>query len=210
MTHFESQKGELETARGTISVASFYTPEHIEALSFKGSFRLHPHYSPIISSKKSLIRVAAEPDANVTLATTPAGDIVGFGILQYPDPDDRWVRVGHRVMMELSVVEVSRTWRGGGLASKILEYALAHPLKDDKILYMVGYSWTWDIAGSGLPIMAYRDMMIGLFAGFGFALRQTNEPNIMMRPENMFMVKIGANVTDAVGRRLKQVQFNLD
>jgi hypothetical protein len=32
----------------------------------------------------------------------------------------------------------------------------------------------------------------------------------MMRPENMFMVKIGANVSQAVQRRLKQVQFNLD
>jgi acetoin utilization protein AcuA len=210
MTHFESQQGELETAQGTVFVASFYTPDNLESLSFKRSFQMHPHYSPIISSKKSLMRIAGEPDANVTLATTVDGDIVGFGILQYPDPDERWVRVGERVMMELSVVEVSRAWRGGGLAKKILEYALAHPLQDEKIFYMVGYSWTWDIAGSDLPIMAYRDMMIGLFAGFGFGLRQTNEPNIMMRPENMFMVRIGTNVTEAVRRRLKQVQFNLD
>ncbi len=210
MTHFVSQKGELETAQGTISIASFYSPEHLASLSFKRSFQMHPHYSPIISSKENLIRIAGEPDANVTLATTAEGNIVGFGILQYPDPDERWVRVGDRVMMELSVIEVSRAWRGGGLARKILEYALAHPLKEEKILYMVGYSWTWDIAGSGRPIMAYRDMMISLFDGFGFALRQTNEPNIMMRPENMFMVRIGTNVDEAVQRRLKQVQFNLD
>ena len=210
MTHFESQKGELETDQGTLSIASFYTPDSIAPLSFKRAFQMHPHYNPIISSKESLVRIAGEPDANVTLATTAAGDIVGFGILQYPEPDERWLRVGNRVMMELSVVEVSRDWRGGGLARKILEYALAHPLKEEKILYMVGYSWTWDIEGSGLPIMAYRDMMISLFSGFGFSLRQTNEPNIMMRPENMFMVRIGAHVTAAVSRRLKQVQFNLD
>jgi len=210
MTRFESKTDEVQTDQGNITVASFYTPEKIEALAFKRSFQLHPHYSPIISSKNSFIKIAAEPDANVTLATTAAGDIVGFGILQYPDPDERWVRVGDRVMMELSVVEVSRAWRSGGLAKKILELALDHPLQNDKILYMVGYSWTWDIEGSGLPIMAYRDMMIGLFAQFGFSLRQTNEPNIMMRPENMFMVKIGGNVSEAVVRRLKQVQFNLD
>jgi len=210
MTRFTPKTGTVQTDQGTITVASFFTPEEIAALGFKRSFQLHPHYSPIISSKKSLMKIAAEPDTNVTLATTAAGDIVGFGILQYPDPDERWVRVGDRVMMELSVVEVSRAWRSGGLAKKILELALDHPLKEDKILYMVGYSWAWDIAGSNLPIMAYRDMMIGLFAGFGFALRQTNEPNIMMRPENMFMVKIGANVSEAVERRLKQVQFNLD
>jgi len=210
MTRFKPQKDKVQTDQGTITVASFYTPEDIAVLGFKRSFQLHPHFSPIISSKDSLIRIAAEPDANITLATTPTGDIVGFGILQYPDPDERWVRVGERVMMELSVVEVSRAWRSGGLAKKILELALDHPMKEDKILYMVGYSWTWDIEGSNLPIMAYRDMMIGLFAGFGFSLRQTNEPNIMMRPENMFMVKIGANVSEAVVRRLKQVQFNLD
>jgi len=210
MTRFEPKTGEVQTDQGAITVASFYTPEDIAALAFKRSFEMHPHYSPIISSKQSLMKIAATPDANVTLATTSAGDIVGFGILQYPDPDERWVRVGDRVMMELSVVEVSRTWRGGGLAKKILELALDHPLKADKILYMVGYSWTWDIEGSGLPIMGYRDMMIGLFAEFGFSLRQTNEPNIMMRPENMFMVKIGSQVSEQVAYRLKQVQFNLD
>ena len=210
MTHFAPQKGELETDQGTISVASFYTPENIAALSFRNAFQMHPHYNPIISSKESLMRIAAEQDTNVTLATTAEDAIVGFGILQYPEPGERWLRVGDRVMMELSVVEVSCDWRGGGLAGKILEYALNHPLKEDKILYMVGYSWTWDISGSGLAIMEYRDMMIGLFEKFGFTLRQTNEPNIMMRPENMFMVRMGANVTAAVGKRLKQVQFNLD
>ena len=210
MTHFDPQKGELETDQGKISIASFYTPASIETLSFRRSFQKYSHYNPIISSKKSLAKIAAEPDANVTLATTPEGDIIGFGILQYPSPDERWVRVGDRVMMEVSVIEVSRSWRGGGLARKILEYVLAHPLKDDKILYMVGYSWTWDLEGSRLRTMSYRDMMIDLFAGFGFTLRQTNEPNIMMRPENMFMVKIGANIPDQVRKRLKQVQFNLD
>ena len=210
MKRFESQKSEHATDQGILSVASFYTSEDIAGLTFKRTFQMHPHYNPIISSKESLMRIAAEPDANVTLATTSEGAIAGFAILQYPDPDERWVRVGDRVMMELSVIEVSRDWRGGGLARKILEMALDHPLKEDKILYMVGYSWTWDIEGSGLPIMTYRDMMIGLFAGFGFALRQTNEPNIMMRPENMFMVRIGNRVSEEVQRRLKQVQFNLD
>ena len=46
------------------------TPDRIAALSFKRAFQLHPHYNPIISSKKSFIKIAAEPDANVTLATT--------------------------------------------------------------------------------------------------------------------------------------------
>jgi hypothetical protein len=32
----------------------------------------------------------------------------------------------------------------------------------------------------------------------------------MMRPENMFMVRIGDAVDAAVCQRLKQVQFNLD
>ena len=210
MTYFSPLKGAVQTDQGNISIASFYTPESIKVLSFSGSFQKHPHYNPIISSKMSLMKIAGEPDANVTLATTPEGGIVGFGILQYPAPDERWIRVGEKIMMEVSVIEVDRLWRGCGLAGKILEYVLAHPLADDKIIYMVGYSWTWDIEGSGLPIMAYRDMMIDLFAGFGFKILQTNEPNIMMRPENMFMVKIGANISDQVQKRLKQVQFNLD
>ena len=64
--------------------------------------------------------------------------------------------------------------------------------------------------GTGLSPMDYRNMMIRLFAGQGFRTYQTNEPNVMMRPENLFMARIGDNVSEPVQRRFKMVRFNID
>ncbi len=93
-------------------------------------------------------------------------------------------------MMEVAVVEVTRAWAKQASSGKLLELVTDHPLKEDKIFYMVGYSWTWDPEESGGSVMEYRNMMIRLFSRVGFKIFQTNEPNIMMRPENLFMAKI--------------------
>jgi len=106
------------------------------------------------------------------------------------------------------VIEVSRPWRGCGLAKALLEMLVDHPLAEDRIIYMVGYSWTWDL--EGMPAIQYREMMIRLFSHFGFQVFQTNEPNVMMHPENLFMARIGANISEATVRRFKMVRFNMD
>jgi acetoin utilization protein AcuA len=87
---------------------------------------------------------------------------------------------------------------------------LDHPLKEARIFYMVGYSWTWDLDGSLMAAMDYREMMIHLFSVFGFEVLQTNEPNVLLRPENLFMARIGKNISEANQKRFKQVRFNLD
>jgi acetoin utilization protein AcuA len=199
-----------DTERGRISITSFCSPEAIESLAFKRAFGMHPYYNPIVSTKQSLIQAANDADANVTIAATDDGDIVGFGILTYPGPEERWHRVGDRLMMEVAVIEVSRPWRSMGLSRKILAMVLDHPLKEDRIYYMVGYSWTWDLDGSAMAAMDYREMMIHLFSVFGFEVLQTNEPNVVLRPENLFMARIGKNISEANQKRFKQVRFNLD
>jgi acetoin utilization protein AcuA len=75
---------------------------------------------------------------------------------------------------------------------------------------MVGYSWTWDMEGKQLQPMAYRDMMINLFSPHGFKIFQTNDPNIMLRPENVFMARIGSEVPDNIQKLFKLVRFNMD
>lgn len=210
MTPTHQKRAFLQTTRGRVSLTSFCSPEDIEALAFKRAFGKHPHYNPIVSTKESLVRAAGGSDANVTIAATDDGDIVGFGILTYPAPEERWHRVGNQIMMEVAVIEVSRPWRSMGLSGKILSMVLDHPLVEDRIFYMVGYSWTWDIEGSKMATMEYREMMIHLFSAFEFKVLQTNEPNVMLRPENLFMARIGRNISDAIRRRLKMVQFNMD
>jgi len=192
----------------TATIRSFCGPDEILALDFDPAFKRFAQYDPIISDKESLARKARAPDANVVLTLSPEETIIGFAVLAYPDPDERWVRVGEKVMMEVMVIEVSRPWRGRGLAKAQLELLLDHPLLEDRIIYMVGYSWTWDL--EGMAPMTYRDMMIRLFSHFGFQVFQTNEPNVMMHPENLFMARIGANISEETVRRFKMVRFNMD
>ncbi|MFC1580430.1 hypothetical protein ACFL4N_05895 [Thermodesulfobacteriota bacterium] len=146
----------------------------------------------------------------MTLAFTDENEVVGFGILRYPSPDERWTRVGPQIMMEISIIEVSRPWRGMGLSRKILELLMVHPLKEKRIIYMVGYSWTWDLVGKGMTPMGYRNMLIQIFSRNGLQVFQTNEPNISLRTENVFMARIGAGISEETKKRFKWVRFNLD
>jgi acetoin utilization protein AcuA len=110
--------------RGTVSVRPFRAPEDIAGLTLTETFKEYVRYHPIIFRKESLARAAALPDANVVLAVSDDKKIVGFAILKYPAPDERWARVGDRVMMELAVVEVGREWRGTGVGKTLLRMAL--------------------------------------------------------------------------------------
>jgi len=207
-TGFEQNQAECATCRGKVMVGSFCKADEIQSLSFIEAYTKYAGYRSIVSKKETLIKAASRPDTNVTLAFTPDGRIVGFGILEYPHPGERWERVGDRIMMEISVIEVGRPWRSLGISKEILRLLVDHPRKETKIFYMVGYSWTWDLEGS--TAVDYRNMLISIFSQQGFKSFQTNEPNIMMRPENLFMARIGANISTSTRERFKQVRFDLD
>jgi len=204
----DQKQVEWSTRRGKIIVSSFCGPDEIASLSFIEAYTKYAGYRSIVSRKETLIKAASQPDANVTLAFTPDGEIVGFGILEYPHPGERWQRVGDRIMMEVSVIEIGRPWRSLGISKEILRFLVDHPPKEGKIFYMVGFSWTWDL--EGISAMDYRNMLITIFSQQGFKTFQTNEPNIMMRPENLFMARIGANISASIQKRFKQVRFDLD
>ncbi len=112
-------------------------------------------------------------------------------------------------MMEIKVIEVCRTWRSVGIAPRLLEMMLRHPQIEDKIIYMVGYSWTWDLAGTHLTAGQYREKLFDLFQPHGFQEYETNEPNVSLKPENMLMCRIGKNITQVVKDRFKWLRFGL-
>jgi acetoin utilization protein AcuA len=193
-----------------VSVRSFLSPDEIARLSFTESMPKYARYRPLVQNKNILINAASGPDANVTLAIAPDRRIVGVGILQYPSPEERWNEVGDRLVMEVSAVEVSGPWRSQGLSRHILRLLVDHPLKEERIFYMVGFSWTWDIDGKGMTAMEYRNMLIKIFGGEAFRMYQTNEPNVMLRPENLFMARIGDRISEEVRKRFKWVRFGLN
>ena len=59
---------------------------------------------------------------------------------------------------------------------------------------MVGYSWTWDLGGSDMSTTEYRTMLLKLGSLHEFSEFKTNDPNVLLRPENLFMARIGGKV----------------
>jgi acetoin utilization protein AcuA len=200
---------ERSTVQGPICVRAFCTPAEIRGYRFDEQFRAYARYKSIITKLETLEAHAAVSGTNVTLALTPNGHIIGFGVLGYPNPDERWSRLGRGVMMEVKVIEVGRAWRKFKITNDLMNMMLRHPRLEEMIVYMVGYSWTWDLDGTGLTALQYRNMLIHIFESHGFQQFQTNEPNICLRPENLFMGRVGANVPSETQKAFKWLLFGI-
>jgi acetoin utilization protein AcuA len=199
----------LSTQRGELRILSFCTAEQIRNLNFDRQFGTHAHFRSLYTKRESLEEKALLPDANVVLAVAGKAHIVGFAVLAYPDPEERWSELAPNVMMEVNAIEVSRDWRGQKIAPGLVRMTMAHPSIEEKIAYFVGYSWTWDLDGNRMSAQQYRQMMVYLFEPFGFQEYQTNEPNICLKPENIFMGRIGRSVSAEVQNRFKWLRFGL-
>jgi acetoin utilization protein AcuA len=200
---------QLTAPMGAVTIRSFCSSEEIRQTMFNPQFSSHAQYRSLYTRRQSLEDNAEQPDTNVTLALTDGNLIVGFGVLAYPEAGERWAELEPQIMMEVKAIETCRVWRSQGLAKGILSMLLHHPFVEDKIVYMVGYSWTWDLDGSKKTAQQYRRMLIRLFEPFGFVEYQTNEPNICLKPENVFMGRVGKNVSSAVQDHFKWLRFGM-
>ena len=199
----------VSTSLGELRIRSFCTPDEIRQLSFDRQFGTHAHYRSLYTKRESLERKAEQPDTSVVLAIADSKRIVGFGVLAYPDPEERWARLAPNLMMEINAIEVSREWRSKKVARGIVQMMNVHPKIDDKVAYFVGYSWTWDLDGNRMTAQQYRQMMARLFEPFGFEEYQTNEPNICLKSENIFMARIGENVSKELQNQFKWLRFGM-
>ncbi len=184
------------------------TPEEIKCYSFDPQFGMHAQYKSLYTKRETLEANALEKNANVTLALEEK-NIIGFGVLNYPEVGERWLELGQGIMMEVKAIEVCRRYRSLGIAAKIIEMLLMPTRVQEIIVYMVGYSWTWDLDGTGNSAVAYRNMLIRLFEPFGFHEMQTNEPNICLKPENLFMARIGTEVSTEIQQQFKWLRFGV-
>jgi acetoin utilization protein AcuA len=204
----QQEKVLFHASEQEVYLRSFCQAEEIREYAFDKQFGTHAQYRSIYTKKETLVENAPQEGANVTLAIVD-NTIVGFGVLNHPEPDDRWNALGNGIMMEVKVIEVARTWRSSGIAQGILGMLTADPTVEAMIVYMVGYSWTWDLDGTQKTAQQYRNMMIRLFEPFGFQELQTNEPNICLKPENLFMGRIGKNVSKEIRTQFKWLRFGV-
>jgi len=199
----------LTTPKGRVRIHSFCSPEDIRKRTFEDQFASNPQYKSLYTSRELLEKSAALPAANIVLALTAQNHIIGYGVLAYPDPDERWAELGPKSMMEVRAIEVCRSWRSCKIARAILKMLIVKPQIEGKIIYMVGYSWTWDLKGTRKTAQQYRKMLIELFKPHGFEEFRTNEPNVCLKPENIFMCRVGKNITKAILYRFKWLRFGL-
>jgi len=208
-----NQKYSMETgysaAMGEIVIRDHITPEAIRSFEFDDQFGTYAHYKSLYTKRESLENIAKVMDTNVVLAIADNRRIIGFGVLAYPESGERWEKLGPEMMMEIKALEVSRNWRTAEVARQILKLLLSSPIIEDKIIYLVGYSWTWDLDGTKLSSQQYRSMLVHLYESFGFEEYQTNEPNICLKPENFFMGRIGKNVSKERVKNFKWLRFDI-
>jgi len=209
MGKISSQEIILTTPKGDVRIRSFCSPGEIRKCSFDREFTFHADYKSLYTSRELLEKSAEQPEANVVLALVEQNHIIGYAVLAYPDPEERWADLGPEIMMEVAAIEVSRSWRSHKIAASILKMMVVHPQIEEKIVYMVGYSWTWDLNGTGKTAQQYRQMLINLFKPQGFKEYQTNEPNICLKSENLFMCRVGNDIRQVILDRFKWLRFGL-
>ncbi len=164
------------------------------------------NYHSLLTSRQSLVDLAGDPRNQVCLALGPGGKIVAYCVRRVPPAGERWAEMAPPILHEV-LGESARGWRDQKLMTPLLELVCGDPANDDRILYIVGYSWTWDLEATGKTVAQYRETIIHLLARHGFRPYPTNEPNVCLRPENLFMARLGANLDRPLKRRFTNLLF---
>ncbi len=153
---------------------------------------LDPHLAAFRNHQKqkvALEEIISLPEGRVFIASHKHL-IVGYVTFHRPDEYQRW-STPNLPIIELGGIEVSSNWRKYKIASKILEMAFSEDYFEDKIVISNEYIWHWDLENTGLKMWEYRNLMEKLFSSVGFETWQTDEPEIISHPANMFSVRIG-------------------
>ena len=203
------QSTRVETRRGQVLVTGGLTSKEVEALELDEGIGVFPSYRSLLTSREGLARAADRPGAYLGLCLSDERRIVGFSLQRPAAQDERWAGLRPPLMDEL-LSEVARGWRELGLIKPMLETVVTRPENDERIIYIVGYSWHWDLDGTGKTLQAYRDTLIHLLSPLGFRQYPTNEPNISLRPENLFMARVGDKVSPEVQKRFTNLLFGME
>jgi acetoin utilization protein AcuA len=200
----------VPSPQGPVHILSTCSPTFLQSLTLEEGIGRFARYRSIISGIETLATVAALPDANVTLALSPIGKIIGYIECSYPDAVEGWRDNEDGLCYELGAIEVSRNWRRLGLARAMTALVLADPFIETKIFFLTGYCWHWDLDQTNLSAYAYRNMLVRLFRPFGFRVYLTTNPEITMSSANVLMARIGTRVAPAQIERFQKMLFTFE
>lgn len=201
-------KAVLQTPNGPVSICAPCPSGCFKDLKLESGLGNFAHYRSIIQKLEVFEKVASSKDGRVALALVEGSTVIGYVTCEYPGQGERWSKLGD-LMYELATIEASRNFRHHHIAQAMIGALFDDDFFEDKITYMNGFSWHWDLDGTGLTMSQYRQVMIRLVKGFGFQECYTNEPNIAMREENVFMVRIGSRVSEEDQKRFRNLRFGI-
>jgi acetoin utilization deacetylase AcuC-like enzyme len=178
----------LETERGPILLRDWCPPSLVE--------RLHPDEGLKAFARRAdreqalLKRIASSPASELVVAHTPEGLLIGQ--VSICTADDWWEGIPD--LYEVAI-EISAEWRKLGLSKALLQFALEPDYFEEVILYALGFAWHWDLEGLGIGSTSYAQIIRRLFESVGFEKMAASEPNLHMDPANIFLARIGKNVS---------------
>jgi acetoin utilization protein AcuA len=205
---YEPQSVTIDTPKGLVTIYVKCPPGFFCNLKLDSGLGSFAHYSSIIRKLEALEQVASQPDGRVVLAIGDRDAVVGYAACWYPEAGDRWSKL-NKLMYEMGAIEVSRNYRRLRIAETIVQSLLKDELFEKKIAYLNGYCWHWDLEGTGLTMFQYRQMMLNFLKKFGFQEYYTNEPNIALRQENVFMARVGSKVSEYDRMRFRNLRFGI-
>lgn len=184
---------ELPYSGGTIHLENYCGAETLAGLTVDDGIVMFSRNNPE-RQKKALLNVSESNGGNVIVGVHE-GRLVSYIGIHVPSEKERWGKPGYPWLIELGAIEVSRNYRRVGLAESMLDVGFDDPFYEDKVVLTTGFTWHWDLEGTGLDKMEYRLIGIELFGRYGFMEMVTDEPNVTMDSANLFLVRIGKNVS---------------
>ena len=197
-----------DTSQGLLRLPVENQEKFSARLRFDAGMGVFSNYSSIIRKLATFQKVASRKDGKVVVALRGGDVIVGYVACWYPELGERWSKLGE-LLYEMAAIEVSRDFRRLGIARQMIASVLSTDFFEDKIAFMSSLSWHWDLDGSGLTPWRYREMMTDLMLRHGFREHYTNEPNVAIKEENLFMARIGSRVTSGDEARFRDLRFGL-
>lgn len=160
------------------------------------------NFRPAEAQKKALVNIASD-DACYVFAAVSNGTIIGYVAFHQPEESSRWILLPF--ILELGAIEVAPGWRNHGVAKAMVLAAEKHGFMENYIITSFEYVWHWDLRGTGLDLWSYQRLMIRLFTSHGFEAYRTDDPDVMEHPANIFMARIGKNISEEQRKQFKDI-----
>jgi acetoin utilization protein AcuA len=198
----------LATKKGSIDLENYYTAEKLEELAVDDGIMMFSRNDPE-RQKRALVNVSRSDGGNVIVGVRE-DVLVSYIGMHRPSERERWGKPSYPWLYELGAIEVSRNYRRIGLAEAMLDMTFDDPFYDDKIILTTGFTWHWDLEGTGMDKTQYRSLGIELFARYGFMEMGTDEPNVTMDASNLFLARLGKSVSFSRYQKFASLLFSND